>query len=92
MDAIQDSHVDADAPRVPTENPTLEEGERRLYTQASSEAEAVENIEAWEDDLEAAGVEARVEYVGVDIPEEQCVVGDGAVHEVALIIEEDHKE
>lgn len=77
---------------VPTKLQPLDEGTYTLYTQASDEAEAVSNVQATADDLERAGVEASVEYVRIDIPEERCVVGEGAVHEVALIIEEDHMD
>jgi hypothetical protein len=75
---------------IPTQTPELEEGTRTLFTQAESKEEAIANVQATSNDLEGAGVESSVEYVGIDIPEEKCVIGEGAVHEVKLIIEEDH--
>lgn len=79
-------------PEIPTKLQPVEEGRYSLFTQAEGEQEALDNINATVDDLERAGVEAHAEYVGIDVPEERCVIGDGAVHEVALVIEEDHMD
>lgn len=83
---------EADGTDIPTKLQPLEEGTRTLFTKAESREEAIENAQATADDLERAGVRASVEYVGVDIPEAQCVVGDGAVHEVELTVHKDHMD
>jgi hypothetical protein len=85
-----DPNVDIDVPHLPTTVEPVDDGHYDMFVKAESKAQAIENVEEWQTDLFEAGIDSRVEYVGIDVPEDRCVMGGGAVHEVTLIVEDDY--